>query len=193
MQSIDAIIILGGGVGENGEILSSTKERLDELLKNKIFYGLPVILSGRRGFMMDYIPPITEARAMKKYLQAAGWRSKIFIEEKSLDTIGNAYFSKQIADKFGWRKILIITSDYHIKRSRWIFKKIFGAGYKLKFLPTPSGKFQERQEKEKRTLVLTKKIFGKMNPENFSLADHPFYSKTAKAKEILAEIIAKKL
>lgn len=185
----DAIIILGGGVGEKGELLSSTKERVDKLLENKnIFGSIPVILSGRYGFRIEYKPVTAEAGAMKKYLQLAGWLSKIYLEEKSLDTIGNAYFSKQIIDKYGWRRLLVITSDYHIKRTRWIFRKIFNKKYKINFLPAPSGKFQEKQEKEKHSLMLTKKIFGKMTAENFSLADHPFYSNTPLAQKIMQEI-----
>lgn len=163
----------------------TTKERVDKLLKNKnIFGNISVILSGRKGARMDYKPPITEARAMKKYLEKSGWQSKIYIEEKSLDTIGNAYFSKQIIDKNGWRKILVITSDYHMKRTRWIFRKIFNKKYNIKFFSAPSVKFNEKQGKEKQSFAFTKKIWKEMVGKNFSLVNHPFYSKTPVAKKI---------
>lgn len=179
---------------ENGELKIPPKERLEELLKRKSeLAGVPVILSGRHGAALDFKPPTTEARAMCAYLQKYEWPSKIYLEEKSLDTIGNGYFSKQIVDKHHWRRLLVITSDYHIKRTRWIFKKIFGADYHLKFLSAPSVKFQEKQEKEKRSLAFTKKIIGRLTSKNFSLANHPFYSKTAEAQKIFQEIMSIKI
>lgn len=187
-MNLDVIIILGGGIGESGEMLASTKERLDEFLRQKDkFCGTPVILSGRHGFAIDYKPLKTEARAMRDYLKKRCSSAKIYMEEKSLDTIGNAYFSKQIAARCGWRNILVITSDYHIKRTRWIFRKIFNDGYKLKFLSAPSVKFKEKQEKEKRVLVFTKKIWRRIGEQN-PLEHHPFYSQTPEAQRIMAEI-----
>lgn len=186
-MKLDAIIILGGGIEANGELKIPPKERLEELLKHKELAGVPVIISGRHGFSIDYKPPTTEAHAMRDYLKMRGWPSKIYIEEESLDTIGNAYFSKQIIDRRGWRNILILTSDYHMERTQWIFRKIFNDGYKLEFLSAPSIKFQEKQEKEKRALAVTKKFWRHIGMQN-PLKHHPYYSQTPEALKILQEM-----
>ena len=45
----------------------------------------------------------------------------------SYDTIGNAYFARTChTDVAGWRRLLVITSDFHMDRSSAIFDWIFG-------------------------------------------------------------------
>ncbi|MBC8167085.1 MAG: YdcF family protein [Bryobacteraceae bacterium] len=60
----------------------------------------------------------------------------------SLDTIGNAWFSKVLhVDPAGWRSMLIITSEFHMQRTRAIFEWIYSmeaAAYYLEFLASPN-------------------------------------------------------
>ena len=50
----------------------------------------------------------------------------IFEEGFSLDTIGNAYFLRAShTDPAGWRKLVIITNQFHIERTRAIFEWVF--------------------------------------------------------------------
>jgi len=71
--------------------------------------------------------------------------SHVFVETTSYDTIGNAFFARTShTDHAGWRKLLVITSAFHVERSKAIFDWIFslpggveGEPYSLSYLATP--------------------------------------------------------
>ncbi|MDP3093263.1 MAG: YdcF family protein [bacterium] len=120
MKKIDVVIVLGGGIDRQGRILQAPKERLDGFLRNKEkFPGIPVLLSGRWSGLAKETPKITEAQAMKDYLVSKRVKTKrIYRETKSLDTISNAVFSKQVMENEkhrSWKRILLITSDWHMR------------------------------------------------------------------------------
>ena len=58
--------------------------------------------------------------------------NSIISENKSRDTVGDAFFSKKIALKFNWKKLLVITSEYHILRAKKIFQFIYGNEFNLR-------------------------------------------------------------
>ena len=61
----------------------------------------------------------SEAFALKKLGVAS---DHIYQESVSLDTIGNAYFLRTIhTDPVRWRRLLVITSEFHMNRTRAIF------------------------------------------------------------------------
>ena len=52
--------------------------------------------------------------------------SKIFVETTSYDTISNAFFARTShTDIAGWKKILVITNEFHMERSKVIFDWVF--------------------------------------------------------------------
>jgi|SRR3989344_1823599 len=58
----------------------------------------------------------------------------VFLEMVSLDTIGNAVFTKKdIVLPNGWKKLIILSNDYHMNRVKKIFNFVFGDGYELLF------------------------------------------------------------
>jgi uncharacterized SAM-binding protein YcdF (DUF218 family) len=202
MRKIDIIIILGCGVDKQGVISRITKERLDFFLeKQNKFSDMPILLSGRCSGLEMNKSKITEAQAMKKYLVAKGINStRIYLEIKSLDTVSNAVFSKKIVKKHkNWKHILLITSDWHMKRALWIFKKIFNNLY---YIYTFSATSQEKDQKKRKLyeaclLVFAKRILNKIQPakqgmEKMLQEIHPFYSNNEIAKKLLKEIITKR-
>ena len=66
----------------------------------------------------------------------------IFMETTSYDTIGNAYFTRvQICDVKGWENVWVVTSEFHMPRTKAIFEWIFAASggppkrrYRMSFL-----------------------------------------------------------
>ena len=71
---------------------------------------------------------------MKDYAVSLGTDGKkIMKEEKSKDTVGNAYFSKQLIRKLGFRNIIVVTTEIHAHRAKIIFKMVFGPAYKIRF------------------------------------------------------------
>ncbi len=56
---------------------------------------------------------------------------KLVIEDQSANTVENAEFFARQARKEGWRHVLLVTSSYHMKRSRMIFEQIAGREWDL--------------------------------------------------------------
>jgi hypothetical protein len=127
----DATIVPGGGVRENYQLTPWAEARFDlalELDRGAPFVCLSQATTHRpppldsRGF------PISEAGAGARYLAARGVApDRILLETLSLDTVGNAYFTKLLhVDPSGWRRLLIITSEFHMARTRALFDWIYG-------------------------------------------------------------------
>lgn len=88
--------------------------------------------------------PIFESMAGARYLLKLGIDpTKILVENASYDTVGNAYFCRFIhCEPRGFKRLLIITSRFHMPRVTEIFRWVFelptpgwGRGYQLKFMP----------------------------------------------------------
>jgi len=202
IKKIDVIIILGCGADKQGVVSRITKERLDFFLekKNK-FSNMPILLSGRCSGLERNKPKITEAQAMKRYLVAKGINStRIYLEMRSLDTVSNAIFSEKIVKKHkNWRHLLLITSDWHMKRALWIFKKVFNSLYYIYALSAPSPERDQKKRKlyEACLLVFAKRILSKIQPVKQGMDKmlqeiHPFYSHSGIAKKLLKEIIVER-
>lgn len=116
-QSADVIIVLGARVYPD-RLSTSLKARLDIGLK--LFRdGLAqqIIVSGGQG--AD--EPTSEALAMQEYLLAQGVNPRaIHLEQNSYSTYDNLRFSQQIMLEQGFGSALLVTSDYHVLRSRLI-------------------------------------------------------------------------
>lgn len=128
------------------ELVDRLEKAIEIFNKNRCY----IILSGRYGFQQKIIPPITEAKAMAKYLREKGIpKDKLILEEKAKDTIGNAYFTKKdILEPKGFRSIIVITSNFHKPRVKYIFEKVFGNGYDIDFITVVSRGFDEEEEKK---------------------------------------------
>jgi uncharacterized SAM-binding protein YcdF (DUF218 family) len=102
--------------------------------------------------------PYIESVAGAAYLLHRGIpEDRVQVEASSYDTIGNAYLTKLLhVDPAGWRRLAVVTSEFHMARSRAIFEWIFGlepGKYSLHFEATPNdgldGRLLERRiEKE---------------------------------------------
>ena len=51
----------------------------------------------------------------------------LLLEDRSLSTFQNAYYSKEICRQHGFQSVLLVTSTYHSRRARRIFRDIFGS------------------------------------------------------------------
>jgi len=109
----------------------------------------PVVVLGmgtpyRAPLRLDSGFPLTEAASCASYLLAAHpdvHPDDVYKEERSMDTIGNAYFclAQHVAPR-GWRRVAVVTSRFHMPRTRaafrWIFGMHGGGEYELAFVAT---------------------------------------------------------
>lgn len=122
----DVIVVLGGGAYDTAVVFSagerlpqSSLERVSAaaLLQKKS--GLSVIVSGGPVFSA-----IVEADAAGAYLEELGVPGKAIIKEKtSRDTAENAAFIRKLCLERGYKKIILLTSAYHMPRAVYLFKR----------------------------------------------------------------------
>ena len=126
-RKLKYIIILGAQIKGN---------RITNVLERRLNKGIEYlqenpktlcIVSGGKGIGED----ISEAEAMADYLKSNGIdEERIYMEDKSKNTLENLEFSKQLIDNLEKDEIGIVTNNFHIYRSMKTanvlgYKKIF--------------------------------------------------------------------
>lgn len=150
-----AAVVLGGGL-KKVQIEDQTRYEPEEQAKARLdkAYALfeegqvdCIITTGKYSIAASADPdvtgPQTEAEVGKDYLLAkpGGQRleNRIFYEAQSLDTIGNAWFvKKECLEPLGITSCIVVTSDYHIKRTQVVFDWVLGPAYTIAYAEAPS-------------------------------------------------------
>lgn len=134
----DCILVLGAGITKEGELTQIGRSRVEKAVSAyRSNQSSRILLSGRYSHGLSFIPPRTEAQAMKEYALNLGVQKEhIYLDEHSMDTLGGAYFSKQFFLKYNWKNILIITSNFHLARTQYLFKKVYGKEFNFEIVPS---------------------------------------------------------
>jgi hypothetical protein len=109
--------------------------------------------------------------------------SNIFLEEKSMDTISNAYYSKTIYFlPENENKGVVISSNYHIPRVKFIFKKTFGSDFNLEFVGVETHPSKRMKKRQLKLLEEMKDFTKEMKDGNHQflkgkLFNHDYYNK----------------
>ena len=121
-ENYDAIIVLGAQVRPDGSPSVQLGWRLDAAEEAYRQKAVPVVVCGAQG--KD--EPMTEAEAMKKYLVGKGVpETDILTDPESFNTNQNLRNAAELLKNVpGVRKVLIVTSDYHVPRSLAIAKDL---------------------------------------------------------------------
>ena len=164
-----AAIVLGGGL-KKIEVQGQTWYEPEEQAKARLDKAYTlfqngdvdcIITTGKYSIAVSVDPgvtgPKTEAEVGKKYLvekfgaDQEDIAERIFYENQSVDTIGNAWFVKKLClEPLGITSCIVVTSDYHIDRSRIIFEWILGPQYTVACAAAPSPlRGQEREQRDR--------------------------------------------
>jgi uncharacterized SAM-binding protein YcdF (DUF218 family) len=136
----DAIIVLGGGVRRDGALTTVSRARVESALE---LYRAGVaprfIMTGKCGLFRK--KPVSEALAMAEFARTHNVpEGHILIEDHARDTLGNACHTR---DRYlapaRWRRLHIVTSDFHRKRAETLFRAALGSGYTCEFTMVASG------------------------------------------------------
>ncbi|MCX7858102.1 MAG: YdcF family protein [Deltaproteobacteria bacterium] len=154
IRTCQAYVVLGATVREGVPELSGKGELSEEGYQRAVtayrLYRIEkksIILTGGSVSKRDEYSPYA-----KRFLSSLGVEgSDIILETRSRDTYENAKYTKDIAERLGIKKILLITNAYHMKRSYVLFSQYFDVipfplGYKtskrpydlISFLPDAS-------------------------------------------------------
>jgi uncharacterized SAM-binding protein YcdF (DUF218 family) len=159
MAKYDAIIVLGGGRTNDGGLTELSRQRLDkgsELYKQgvapKVFaLGGPYSTYSPNAIRFDK----TGADLRSEYLQSCGVsRNGIILIPDGRETMLEAFTSRTVVRDLGFKRIMLVTSDKHMERSLYIFRRIFGRNIEIDGSEVPCGDLlNEHEEKEYLAIV----------------------------------------
>lgn len=138
----DAIIVLAGGFDSKGNLPKTVRERIQlaaTLFKEK--KANHIILTGKWSNYWDHayiLPKKTESSLMFDYALPLGIQKKsLYIEDNSQNTYENIFYCKKIFfEPNNWKKILIVTSDFHTFRVNKICTLLLSKEYHFRIIAT---------------------------------------------------------
>ncbi len=134
----DAIVVFAGGVGESGKAGGGHLERLKQAVDlYKAGYAPSLVFSS------GYVFSFKEAEVMRALAVDQGVPpDRIVLEEEATNTHENVVFTHRIAQERHWRRILLVSSPYHMRRATMVWHKI---APEVTVVPTPpySSQFYE--------------------------------------------------
>jgi|Deesub1362A_J573_1020465.scaffolds.fasta_scaffold10065_1 uncharacterized SAM-binding protein YcdF (DUF218 family) len=121
--------------------------------------------------------PLSESEVMRDYAIMLGVSSEvIIIEQNSMDTIGNAYFTRKIIDELGCSDIYVVTSCYHVNRAKFIFEMCYGKDYNMFFSYCFSFHDPEAEKKEIDSIRLAEEFFKDIMPGDLNEIEKKLFS-----------------
>lgn len=138
LKRANAIVVLGGGVGESGKAGQGYEERAQyavELYKKG--YADHIVFSSGYSYIFD------ETLVMKALAVSMSVPEKAIVLETGVSNTHDSVLSaKKIADNNRWKTIILLSSPYHMMRVSMVFKKL-GGGIDVIYSPTPKSSFYE--------------------------------------------------
>jgi uncharacterized SAM-binding protein YcdF (DUF218 family) len=127
----DVLIVLGYSIDSSDPVFQARVNKAVELYHAGA--APQVIMSGCCSDKLDIKPRTTEAAAMRDFAIEQGLpASVVMLEEQSVDTLGNFYFSKiNILESCSWYNIGFVSTPWHTYRSEWLAAQILGPDYDI--------------------------------------------------------------
>jgi uncharacterized SAM-binding protein YcdF (DUF218 family) len=118
-RAADCIVVFAGGVGESGTAGGGYQERVKQAADlYRAGYAAHVIVSS--GFVFAF----REAEVMRALAADNGVPvSAVELETSATNTHENVLFSRAILESHGWRRILLVSSPYHMRRAMMTWHK----------------------------------------------------------------------
>jgi uncharacterized SAM-binding protein YcdF (DUF218 family) len=123
-DSADAVVVLTGGRGRIAEGYNAWRAQAGRDL---------CILGAGKGASLAQILPVADALSDEE-------RSRILVEGWSTNTLENAFSARSVSEDRKYSSIILVTSDYHIPRAYYLFRKILPPGIDISVLRVSSDK-----------------------------------------------------
>lgn len=166
----EIIVVLGGGMLPDGVPAPAT------LARGKAAADLArahpkaaIICSGSHG--VGRKPRRSEAASMADLIAAEGIdRSRIFLEDESRDTIGNAVFvAERYLSAISPRQVYVVTSPFHLERSVETFRLVLGPAWgTLGVASAAAPDDADRAKHERRFMLQTREFLAGIAPGEVS-------------------------
>ncbi|MDC1048682.1 YdcF family protein [Flavobacteriaceae bacterium] len=177
----DCIIVLANEMDIDGNLNHDSLSRLNQAVKTYFSNSSSYLITCGWNYRKD--SSLYIGNVMRDYAIRLGVPpDKIITELNPRDTVGDAFFTKQnILFGKGWKKLLVVTSDYHVNRTSIVFRFIYGSGYNIDVIGSESQK-NDYTFSEMKSLESFKKTFKNLKSgDNFKIYErmlnkHPFYN-----------------
>jgi uncharacterized SAM-binding protein YcdF (DUF218 family) len=134
-QRPDAVIVLANLMDTQGQLYAESAARAR--LAVDIFKHTQAAYLVTCGWAYRDDSDIIIADAFKTHIttQFGLAPEMVIAEPNSRDTVGDAYFTKvNLAIPNAWKRICVVTSDYHVARTREIFEFVYGGDFTVEVL-----------------------------------------------------------
>ena len=181
-MEFDYIIVLANEMDRYGRLNNESLNRLNYAKQQFFNKRSNTIITCGWDYRKD--SDLVIADVFKKYLLKDGIPNQNIITEiNSRDTVGDAIFSKKnIIKKSTCKNILVVTSYYHVQRTKLIFDFIYGANYSIEVEASDNISSKLLSEKEDKSLNVFRSTFKGIksgddsNIYNRLIDQHPFYN-----------------
>ena len=126
----DAIVVFAGGVGESGKAGGGAQERIAQAVNLYKAGHAPVLI-----LSSGYVYSFQEADVMRALAIDQGVpASAILLERRATNTYQNVKFVDDILREHRWRRVLLVSSPYHMRRALLVWRR---QAPEVTVVPTP--------------------------------------------------------
>ena len=119
-RSADAIVVFAGGAGESGQAGGGYQERVKRAVD--LYAGG---YANRMIFSTGFVFAFTEGEVMRSLAEANGVPPEaIILETTARSTFENVARSREILLEKGWRRVLLVSSPYHMRRAMLTWRAV---------------------------------------------------------------------
>lgn len=154
----DVLLVLGYSTDPDDPVFQARVDKAVALYTEGV--APQIIMSGCCSMKLERKPRFTEAEVMKDYAVERGLPpSAILLEEQSVDSLGNFYFTKvNYLIPCSWHHVGVVSTPWHAWRSEWLAEQVLGPDFDVTSYPSeqPDGwdeKMIKRSELTNRTLL----------------------------------------
>jgi len=166
----EIIVVLGGGMLPDGIPAPATLARGKAAADlARAHPNAAIVCSGSHG--VGRKPRSSEAASMADLIVAEGIeRGRIFLEDQSRDTIGNAVFvAERYLSAIKPRRVYMVTSPFHLERSVETFRLVLGPEWDIVGVASAAAPDDaDRAKHERRFLLQTREFLAGIAPGEVS-------------------------
>lgn len=191
---LDALIVLANLMDSEGNLNNESAARLTEAVRLMNDGKSRCLVFCGWDYRTDSSFPIAEAFKRHAVQRLAVPVEKIETELLSRDTVGDAVFTKlRLANPRQWQDIGVVTSQYHVARTKEVFSFVYGRSVHVYGAPSDEGK--ELMEHELASIAAFRRTFdgiGAGDDEQILarlLSSHPFYNGQAHPALLASHVV----
>ena len=132
----DAIVVFAGGAGESGQAGGGYQERVKQAVD--LYAGG---YASHMIFSTGFVFAFAEGEIMRSLAEANGVPPEaIVLETEARNTFENVARSREILIEKGWRRVLLVSSPYHMRRAVLTWRKV-APEIEVVATPVPNSQF----------------------------------------------------